>query len=119
VFGCADIAPDASLTPPGMATYVSIQGSNFSYSTGSEHQPDSPATSTSLEWYRRRPACSRSVCSSRNINTFVQTLAQDLPFNTLNLPDSAVDRCCGGGDLPNIRFPGRQRSAPRNAAQGL
>ncbi|CAN5381737.1 TonB-dependent receptor [soil metagenome] len=91
----------ASLTPGGD---VGIQGSNFTYSTGN---PDVKPTESdnldlSLEYYPDRDSLFSVGVFYKKINTFVQTLAQDIPYNQLNLPDSLlVGRGPNGTDLPN------------------
>jgi iron complex outermembrane receptor protein len=91
----------ASLTPGGD---VGIQGSNYSYSTGN---PDIKPTESdnvdlSLEYYPDRDSLFAIGVFYKKINTFVQTLAQDIPFNQLGLPDSLlVGAQPGGGNLPN------------------
>ncbi len=79
----------ASLTPGGD---VSIQGSNYTYSTGN---PDIKPTESdnidlSLEYYPDRDSLFAVGLFYKKINTFVQSLAQDLPFNQLGLPDSVL-----------------------------
>jgi iron complex outermembrane receptor protein len=91
----------ASLTPGGD---VGIQGSNYSYSTGNPNiQPtQSDNVDLSLEYYPDRDSLFAIGIFYKKVNTFVQTLAQDIPFNQLGLPDSLlVGAQPGGGNLPN------------------
>jgi TonB-dependent receptor len=78
-----------SLTPGGD---ISVQGGNRSFSSGN---PDlAPTTSKnvdlSFEWYPTSGAIYSVGLFYKNISTFVQTLRQTVPFNTLGLPDSLL-----------------------------
>jgi TonB-dependent receptor len=78
-----------SLTPGGD---ISVQGGNRSFSSGN---PDlTPTTSKnvdlSFEWYPSSGSIFSVGLFYKNISTFVQTLRQTVPFNTLGLPDSLL-----------------------------
>jgi iron complex outermembrane receptor protein len=91
----------ASLTPGGD---VGIQGSNYSYSTGNPNikPTESDNVDLSLEYYPDRDSLFAIGIFYKKVNTFVQTLAQDIPFNQLGLPDSLlIGAQPGGGNLPN------------------
>lgn len=95
----------SSLTPGGD---VGIQGSNYTYSTGNPNiaPTQSDNIDLSLEYYPDRDSLFAIGIFYKKINTFVQTLAQDVPFNQLNLPSSLlVGRGPNGTDLsPNTIF---------------
>ncbi|ESQ78403.1 TonB-dependent receptor [Asticcacaulis sp. YBE204] len=79
----------SSLTPGGD---VGIQGANRSYSRGN---PDINPTKSknldlSLEWYPAPNSLYAFGFFYKKIDTFVQTLRQDIPFNQLGLPDSLL-----------------------------
>ncbi|MFT3997530.1 MAG: TonB-dependent receptor, partial [Asticcacaulis sp.] len=80
----------SSLTPGGD---VAIQGANRSYSRGN---PDINPTKSknldlSLEWYPAPNSIYAFGLFYKKIDTFVQTLRQDIPFNQLGLPASLLD----------------------------
>ncbi|MDC7685130.1 TonB-dependent receptor [Asticcacaulis sp. BYS171W] len=80
----------SSLTPGGD---VGIQGANRSYSRGN---PDINPTKSknldlSLEWYPAPNSLYAFGFFYKKIDTFVQTLRQDIPFNQLGLPNSLLD----------------------------
>lgn len=79
----------ASLTPGGD---VGIQGSNFTYSTGNPNidPTQSDNLDFSLEYYPDADSLFAIGVFFKDINTFVQTLPQDIPFNQLGLPDSLL-----------------------------
>lgn len=79
----------ASLTPGGD---VGIQGSNFTYSTGNPYVDPTRSDNLdfSLEWYPDRDSLFAVGVFFKDINTFVQTLQQSIPFNQLGLPDSLL-----------------------------
>lgn len=79
----------SSLTPGGD---VGIQGSNYTYSTGNPNikPTESDNIDVSLEYYPDRDSLFAIGLFYKKINTFVQTLAQDIPFNQLGLPDSIL-----------------------------
>jgi len=107
----------SSLTPGGD---VGIQGSNYSYSTGNPYidPTQSDNLDFSLEWYPDADSLFAVGIFFKDINTFVQTLAQDIPFNQLNLPDSLlVGAAPGGGDLPNTTL--FRTTQPVNTEGGL
>ncbi|MEY4556044.1 MAG: hypothetical protein RL093_1163 [Pseudomonadota bacterium] len=102
----------ATLTPGGD---VGIQGSNFSYSAGN---PDINPTQSdnldfSLEWYPDADSLFAVGVFFKDINTFVQTLAQDIPFNQLGLPDSLLT---GTAATPTTVF---RTTQPINTEGGL
>jgi iron complex outermembrane receptor protein len=91
----------ASLTPGGD---VGIQGSNYTYSTGNPYVDPTQSDNLdfSLEYYPDRDSLFALGVFYKKINTFVQTLQQNIPFNELGLPDSLlVGAQPGGGNLPN------------------
>jgi len=102
----------STLTPGGD---VGIQGSNFSYSAGN---PDIDPTQSdnldfSLEYYPDADSLFAVGVFFKNINTFVQTLAQDIPFNQLGLPDSLLT---GTAATPTTVF---RTTQPINTDGGL
>lgn len=89
-----------TLTPGGD---VGIQGANRSFSSGN---PDIEPTKSdnldlSLEWYPDRDTLFAAGFFYKSINTFVQTLRQDIPFNQLGLPN---DLLVGTTALPTDLF---------------
>ncbi len=78
-----------SLTPGGD---VSIQGANRSFSSGN---PDINPTKSdnvdlSLEWYPKTNSIYAVGIFYKKIDSFAQTLLQNIPFNQLGLPDSLL-----------------------------
>ena len=86
----------ASLTPGGD---VGIQGSNYTYSTGNPNinPTQSDNLDVSLEWYPDADSLFAVGVFVKDINTFVQTLQQNIPFNQLGLPDSLLVGAGPGG----------------------
>ena len=82
--------PSISVLTPGGD--VGIQGANRSFSSGNPNiQPTkSDNVDFSLEWYPDADSLFAFGVFYKKINTFVQTLRQDLPFNTLGLPTSLL-----------------------------
>jgi len=79
----------STLTPGGD---VQIQGANRSFSSGNPFidPTQSKNFDLSLEWYPDRDSLFAIGVFYKNIDTFVQTLRQDIPFNQLGLPDSLL-----------------------------
>ena len=79
----------SSLTPGGD---VGIQGSNFTYSVGNPYvkPTQSDNIDLSLEWYPNSDSLFAIGVFFKDINTFVQSLPQDVPFNQLGLPASLL-----------------------------
>lgn len=78
-----------TLTPGGD---VGIQGANRSFSSGNPNiEPTrSDNLDLSLEWYPDADTLFAAGFFFKRINTFVQTLRQDIPFNQLGLPTSLL-----------------------------
>ena len=89
-----------SLTP---GSDISIQGSNLSVSSGNPNvmPTKSDNVDVSLEWYPDADSLFSVGVFYKKINTLVQTLPQDLPFNQTGLPLSLLD---GTGVLPTALF---------------
>lgn len=102
----------ATLTPGGD---VGIQGSNFTYSAGNPNidPTQSDNLDFSLEWYPDADSLFAVGVFFKDINTFVQTLAQDIPFNQLGLPDSLLT---GTAATPTTIF---RTTQPINTEGGL
>lgn len=79
----------SSLTPGGD---VAIQGANRSFSSGNPYIAPTKSNNLdlSLEWYPRANSLYAVGFFYKKIDTFVQTLRQDIPFNQLGLPDSLL-----------------------------
>ena len=79
----------AVLTPGGD---VGIQGANRSFSSGNPNilPTKSDNVDFSLEWYPDADSLFAIGVFYKKINTFVQTLRQDIPFNQLGLPSSLL-----------------------------
>ncbi|WP_245531276.1 TonB-dependent receptor [Asticcacaulis biprosthecium] len=79
----------SSLTPGGD---VAIQGANRGFSSGNPFIEPTKSNNVdlSLEWYPTRSSIYAVGFFYKEINTFVQTLRQDIPFNQLGLPDSLL-----------------------------
>ena len=75
----------ASLTPGGD---VSIQGANYSFTQGNPNIDPTKSNNLdlSLEYYPDRDSLFAVGLFYKKIDTFVQTLRQDIPFNQLGLP---------------------------------
>ncbi|MGV3578218.1 TonB-dependent receptor [Brevundimonas sp.] len=102
----------AVLTPGGD---VGIQGSNFTYSAGNPNidPTQSDNLDLSLEYYPDADSLFAVGVFFKNINTFVQTLAQDIPFNQLGLPESLLT---GTAATPTTVF---RTTQPINTDGGL
>ncbi|MDB5469226.1 MAG: TonB-dependent receptor [Caulobacter sp.] len=79
----------STLTPGGD---VQIQGANRSFSSGNPFIEPTRSNNfdLSLEWYPDRDSLFAIGLFYKNIDTFVQTLRQDIPFNQLGLPNSLL-----------------------------
>ena len=79
----------SSLTPGGD---VAIQGANRSFSSGNPliDPTKSKNLDLSFEWYPSRSSIYAVGLFYKNIDTFVQTLRQDIPFNQLGLPNALL-----------------------------
>ncbi|MNS06283.1 catecholate siderophore receptor CirA [compost metagenome] len=90
----------STLTPGGD---VGIQGANRSFSSGNPFIEPTKSNNLdlSLEWYPDRDSLFAVGVFYKNIDTFVQTLRQDIPFNQLGLPNSLLD---GTSALPTDLF---------------
>ena len=102
----------STLTPGGD---VGIQGSNFSYSAGNPNidPTQSDNLDLSLEYYPDADSLFAVGVFFKNINTFVQSLAQDIPFNQLGLPESLLT---GTAATPTTVF---RTTQPINTDGGL
>ncbi|MFP1132263.1 TonB-dependent receptor [Asticcacaulis sp. W401b] len=80
----------AGLTPGGD---VAIQGANRAYSRGNPYinPTKSKNLDLSLEWYPAPNSIYAFGLFYKKIDTFVQTLRQDIPFNQLGLPNSLLN----------------------------
>jgi TonB-dependent receptor len=89
-----------TLTPGGD---VGIQGANRSFSSGNPNidPTKSDNLDLSLEWYPDSDSLFAVGLFYKKINTFVQTLRQDIPFNQLGLPNSLLT---GTSALPTDLF---------------
>ena len=79
----------SALTPGGD---VAIQGANRAFSSGN---PDINPTKSnnldlSLEWYPKPNSLYAAGVFYKKIDSFAQTLLQNIPFNQLGLPDSLL-----------------------------
>ncbi|MFT4090172.1 MAG: TonB-dependent receptor [Asticcacaulis sp.] len=98
---------------------VGIQGANRSYSTGNPNidPTRSKNLDLSLEWYPGVDSLYAIGVFYKNIDTFVQTLRQDIPFNQLGLPNSLLD---GTTALPTDMFAVSQPvNSPGGELQGV
>jgi len=79
-----------SLSPGGSVT---VQGANRNYSSGNPFLDPTKSTNLdlSLEWYPETGAVLAVGLFYKKIDTFVQTLRTEAPFNTLGLPSSLLD----------------------------
>ena len=102
----------SSLTPGGD---VGIQGTNFTYSTGNPYvdPTQSDNLDLSLEWYPDADSLFAVGVFMKDINTFVQSLQQSIPFNQLGLPDSLLT---GTAATPTTLF---RTTQPINTEGGL
>jgi len=102
----------SSLTPGGD---VGIQGSNFSYSTGNPYidPTRSDNLDLSLEWYPDADSLFAVGVFVKDINTFVQSLTQNIPFSELGLPNSLLE---GSLATPDTLF---RTTQPINTEGGL
>ncbi|MFC5343223.1 TonB-dependent receptor [Brevundimonas staleyi] len=78
-----------TLTPGGD---INVQGSNRNFSSGNPtiNPTKSDNVDFSLEWYPDADSLFAVGIFYKKINTFVQTLSQDLPFTALGLPASVL-----------------------------
>ena len=102
----------STLTPGGD---VGIQGSNFTYSAGNPNinPTQSDNLDFSLEYYPDPDSLFAVGIFLKDINTFVQNLPQDIPFNQLGLPDSLLT---GTAATPTTIF---RTTQPINTEGGL
>jgi len=93
--------PSISVLTPGGD--VGIQGANRSFSSGNPNidPTKSDNLDLSLEWYPDADSLFAVGLFYKKINSFVQNLRQDIPFNQLGLPNSLLD---GTSALPTDLF---------------
>ena len=93
--------PSISVLTPGGD--VGIQGANRSFSSGNPNidPTKSDNLDLSLEWYPDADSLFAAGLFYKKINSFVQNLRQDIPFNQLGLPNSLLD---GTSALPTDLF---------------
>ena len=106
----------SSLTPGGD---VAIQGANRAFSSGNPliEPTKSKNLDLSLEWYPAPNSLYAVGLFYKNIDTFVQTLRQDIPFNQLGLPTSLL---AGTTALPTDIFAVSQPvNSPGGALKGV
>ena len=109
--------PSISVLTPGGD--VGIQGANRSFSSGNPNimPTKSDNVDFSLEWYPDADSLFALGVFYKKINTFVQTLRQDIPFNQLGLPTSLLT---GTTALPTDLFVVTQPvNSPGGTLQGF
>ncbi len=87
-----------SLSPGGS---VNVQGANRNYSSGNPFlEPTrSKNLDLSLEWYPQSGSIVAVGLFYKDIDTFVQTLRREAPYNTLGLPNSLLDGTVATPDM--------------------
>ena len=87
-----------SLSPGGSVT---VQGANRNYSSGNPFLEPirSKNLDFSLEWYSQAGAILSFGAFYKDIDTFVQTLPRQAPYNTLGLPNSLLDGTVATPDM--------------------
>ena len=114
--------PGLGFLTPGAA--VSVSGSNRTVTAGNPYLDPTKADAydASIEWYFTDGGLLSFAYFIRDIDTFVQTVREDLPFtgNPLGLPDSVATAACPGGVNtatcnPSLNW---QFNLPRNTPGG-
>lgn len=87
-----------SLSPGGS---VNVQGANRNYSSGNPFLDPTKSKNLdlSLEWYPQSGAILALGVFYKDIDTFVQTLRREAPYNTLGLPNSLLDGTVATPDM--------------------
>lgn len=87
-----------SLSPGGSVT---VQGANRNYSSGNPFLDPTKSKNLdlSLEWYPQSGAILALGVFYKDIDTFVQTLRREAPYNTLGLPNSLLDGTVATPDM--------------------
>ena len=87
-----------SLSPGGSVT---VQGANRNYSSGNPFLEPTRSKNLdfSLEWYPESGAILAVGAFYKDIDTFVQTLRREAPYNTLGLPTSLLDGTVATPDM--------------------
>ena len=87
-----------SLSPGGS---VNVQGANRNYSSGNPFLDPTKSRNLdlSLEWYSQSGAILALGVFYKDIDTFVQTLRREAPYNTLGLPNSLLDGTVATPDM--------------------
>ena len=100
-FGASDVMsrPNLSQLTPGAA--VAVSGSNRTVTLGNPDLDPFRARSydLSVEWYFHEEALLSVAYFYKDVDSFIQTLRQDIPFNTnpFGLANSVATAACPGG----------------------